>query len=204
MFRKCYVMLVRYIKTVLATLIDALWAEKLIPRSVVDYTRDRAYSDQEKAQKLVDTIADFIEHDPTKYYLFINVLEENEQWAIAAHVISKLHKCYRELKGEYISEVVDAHKNTLIVEINPIVDRVIYFLFGLGILNSEAEKSAQDVVTLLSHKLKCKPWLFKDACTALGKGGLNKDTIKTIKGMCIYSEYNMMSVHSVMSYRYGV
>ncbi len=184
MFRLCSRMLIQKIKIVVVTFGDALWSAGLIPRDVLECTQEMTHS-VEKAQKLVYTIRDSIEHRPSKYHDFINVLEENnEPWTIDA--LGTLHKCHSDHKGEYISEVLEDHRRTLIVEINPILGRVINRLWALSIVRvPDSRKSAQDVITILGDELKYKPWLFKDACIALSKGGLKEDTIKTIQGMSV-------------------
>ena len=183
-FRLCSTTLIQIIKIVAVTFGDALWSAGLIPSDVLDCTREMRHA-VEKAQKLVYTIRDSIEHRPSKYHDFVKVLEDNnEPWSIDA--LGTLHKCYSDLKGKYISEVLEDHRTTLIVEINPILGRVINRLWTLSIVRvPDSRKSAQDVITILGDELKCKPWLFKDACIALGKGGLKEDTIKTIQGMSV-------------------
>ncbi|XP_064383738.1 uncharacterized protein LOC135332284 isoform X4 [Halichondria panicea] len=179
-FKLCSTKLIQIIKIVAVTFGDALWSADLIPSDVLDCTREMTHA-VEKAQKLVYTIRDSIEHRPSKYHDFVKVLKDNnESWAINA--LSTLDKCYSDLKGKYISEVLEHHRTTLIVEINPILGRVINRLWRLCIVRvPDSRKSAQDVITILGDELKCKPWLFKNACIALGIGGLKKDTIKTIQ-----------------------
>ena len=74
-FRKCYENVIATVKEQPGAICDALFAKGYVPSSVRDFTRNMSILDEVKAQKLVDTMIDRIEHDPNVFHGFVNILE---------------------------------------------------------------------------------------------------------------------------------
>ena len=102
-FRKCYPTIIHYVKEQPGTFCDALFANNYIPITVRDYTRNKYISDEEKAQKLTDTLIDRIEQDPSVFHGFIKIIEEDGPWA---------DEFARKLKDGYkVERVLEQAKN---------------------------------------------------------------------------------------------
>ena len=95
-FRKCYPAIIHYVKEQPGTFCDALFANNYIPITVWDYTRNKYVSDEEKAQKLADTLIDRIEQDPCVFNGFIRIIKEDGPWA--SNFFETLQECYKRLK----------------------------------------------------------------------------------------------------------
>ena len=80
-FRKCYPTIVHYVKEQPGAFCDVLFANSFIPPTVRDYARNRYISDEEKAQKIADTLNDRIEQDPSVFHGLIRVVDGDGPWA---------------------------------------------------------------------------------------------------------------------------
>ena len=79
--RKTYRVLITHIKTQPGNICDALFESGYIPSAVRDLTRNRSILNEEKAQKLVDTIIDRVAIDTSVYHGFIDILKSEGPWA---------------------------------------------------------------------------------------------------------------------------
>ena len=182
--KQCYAILITALKPVVSRFSDVLFSKDLIPSTVLDSTRERVYTEQEKAQKIVDALRDSIKMDASKYYTFIKVFEEDaEPWT--TDICKRLRNCFRVEKGKFIRGVFDTHKSELISEISPRSDRVNLLLYRLSVFEATTQgESAQRILSLLNEKLKHEPKLFPRVCAALNKAGINRQLVEAIKGLC--------------------
>ena len=74
-FRKCYENVIATVKEQPGAICDALYAKGYVHTSVRDFTRNMSILDEVKAQKLVDTIIDRIEHDPNVFHGFVDIIK---------------------------------------------------------------------------------------------------------------------------------
>ena len=95
-FRKCYPTIIHYVKKQPGTFCDALFANNYIPITVRDYTRNKYISDEEKAQKLTDTLIDRIEQELSVFHGFIKIIKEDGPWA--SNFFETIRECYEHLR----------------------------------------------------------------------------------------------------------
>ena len=104
-FQKCYQVLVTTIKTESGAFCDALFARGYISESVRDFARNRFISEEEKAQKFVDTLIDRIKVDVSVFHGFIEIIKRPSMNS----VVEILQQSY-ETECEQLSPVVDANE----------------------------------------------------------------------------------------------
>ena len=80
-FRKCYPTIVHYVKEQPGAFCDVLFANSFIPPTVRDYARNRYINDEEKAQKITDTLIDRVQQDPSVFHGLIRIVEGDGPWA---------------------------------------------------------------------------------------------------------------------------
>ena len=74
-FRKCYPELISAVSAQADTFCNALFAKGYISESVRNFTRNRAFLDDEKAGKLLDTVIDRIKLNPSVFHGFLEILK---------------------------------------------------------------------------------------------------------------------------------
>ena len=79
--QKSYRAVVTHFKAQPGDICDALFENGLIPPAVRDFVRNRSTLEEEKAQKLADTIIDKVELDPSVYHSFMSILKNEGPWA---------------------------------------------------------------------------------------------------------------------------
>ena len=76
-FQQCYEFLVLHIELHPNDFCDSLFAKGYIPEAVREYIRNESNVNKKKAEKLVDSVADQIKHDPSVFHGFIEILVES-------------------------------------------------------------------------------------------------------------------------------
>ena len=101
--RKSYTKLVMHIKTQPGDICDALFEKGFIPPTVRDFVRSRSVLDDEKAQRLVDTVIDRVEQDSCVYNSFMSILNKDGPWADP--IVGQLEEAFKAEQAASISEV---------------------------------------------------------------------------------------------------
>ena len=85
---------------------DALFARGFISESVRDFARNRFISDEEKAQKFVDTLIDRIKVDVSVFHGFIEIVKRPS----TSNIVEMLQQSY-ETECEKLSPVLDSYES---------------------------------------------------------------------------------------------
>ena len=99
---ECCPKLVTLIRQSPSTIGNALFARNLLAPNVRNFVNDRLVSETEKAQRLVDTMTDRIQHSPNSFKVFIDVLEKEGSWT--DEMVEQLRDLYRDKKSRCVVE----------------------------------------------------------------------------------------------------
>ena len=92
-FQKSFTAVVTHFKAQPGSICDALFEKNLIPPAVRDFVRNRSTLEEEKAQKLADTIIDKVELDPSVYHSFMSILKNEGPWADS--IVEQLEEAFK-------------------------------------------------------------------------------------------------------------
>ena len=98
---ECCPKLVALIRQSPSTIGNALFARNFLAPNVRNFVNDRMVSETEKAQKLVDTMTDRIQHYPSSFNDFVQILEKEGPWT--SDMVKELRDLYRA-KGGCVDE----------------------------------------------------------------------------------------------------
>ena len=98
---ECCPKLVTLIRQSPSTIGNALFARNFLAPNVRNFVNDRMVSETEKAQRLVDTMTDRIQHFPDSFNDFIDVLEKEGPWT--NDMVKELRDIYKA-KGGWVVE----------------------------------------------------------------------------------------------------
>ena len=94
---KCCPKLVTLIRQSPSTIGNALFARNFLAPNVRNFVNDRMVSETEKAQRLVDTMTDRIQHFPDSFNDFVQILEKEGPWT--SDMVKELRDLYRAKGG---------------------------------------------------------------------------------------------------------
>ena len=94
---ECCPKLVTLIRQSPSTIGNALFARNFLAPNVRNFVNDRMVSETEKAQRLVDTMTDRIQHFPDSFNDFIDVLEKEGPWT--NDMVKELRDLYKAKGG---------------------------------------------------------------------------------------------------------
>ena len=94
---ECCPKLVTLIRQSPSTIGNALFARNFLAPNVRNFVNDRMVSETEKAQRLVDTMTDRIQHFPDSFNDFIDVLEKEGPWT--SDMVKELRDLFRAKGG---------------------------------------------------------------------------------------------------------
>ena len=94
---ECYPKLVTLVQQSPSTIGTALFARNFLAPNVRNFVNDRMVSETEKAQRLVDTMTDRIQHFPDSFNDFIDVLEKEGPWT--KDIVKELRDLHRAKGG---------------------------------------------------------------------------------------------------------
>ena len=94
---ECCPKLVTLIRQSPSTIGNALFARNFLAPNVRNFVNDRMVSETEKAQRLVDTMTDRIQHFPDSFNDFIDVLEKEGSWT--KDIVKELCDLFRAKGG---------------------------------------------------------------------------------------------------------
>ena len=99
---ECCPKLVTLIQQSPSTIGNALFARNFLAPNVRNFVNDRMVSETEKAQRLVDTMTDRIQHFPDSFNDFLQILEKEGPWT--NDMVKELRDLFRA-KGGYVVEL---------------------------------------------------------------------------------------------------
>ena len=99
---ECYPQLVALIQQSPSTIGNALFSRNFLAPSVRNFVHDRMVSETEKAQKLVDTMTDRIQHFPSSFNDFVEILKKEGPWT--SEMVKELRHLYRAKSGCAVEE----------------------------------------------------------------------------------------------------
>ncbi len=102
--RRSYLALITHVKEQPGTICDSLFAKGYISTTFRDFVRSRAHSDEEKAQKLMDTVLDKV--DRSVYYGFLEILKTEGR--SAKPIIARLEECFAVVESELAVQQIPA------------------------------------------------------------------------------------------------
>ena len=79
-FKKCYGEIVHYMKQELGSICDKCFANGYIPQSVRNFSRNSSRPEEERAQKVADSLLSQIEYDTSVYYGFCKIVKQYNPW----------------------------------------------------------------------------------------------------------------------------
>ena len=94
---ECCPKLVTLIRQSPSTIGNALFARNFLAPNVRNFVNDRMVSETEKAQRLVDTMTDRIQHFPDSFKDFMDVLEKEGPWT--SDIVKELRDLFRAKGG---------------------------------------------------------------------------------------------------------
>ena len=79
-FKKCYGEIVHYMKQELGSICDKCFSNGYIPQSVRNFSRNSSRPEEERAQKVADSLLSQIEYDTSVYYGFCKIVKQYNPW----------------------------------------------------------------------------------------------------------------------------
>ncbi len=104
--RRSYLAVITHVKEQPGTICDSLFEKGYISTTVHVFVRSRAHSDEEKAQKLIDTVLDKVKHDRSVYYGFLEILKT--EGPLAKSIIARLEECFAVVESELAVQQIPA------------------------------------------------------------------------------------------------
>ncbi len=104
--RGSYKAVITHVKEQTGTICDSLFEKGYISTTVRDFVRSIAHSDEEKAEKLIDTVVDKVKHDRSVYCGFLEILKT--EGPLAKSIIARLEECFAVVESEQAVQQIPA------------------------------------------------------------------------------------------------
>ena len=91
--QKSYCAMVAHVRAGPQDICDALFEKGLVPSSLCHYVHTLAIPNEDKVRKLIDTLIDKVESDPSVYHGFLSILKNKGPWADS--IVEQLEEAFK-------------------------------------------------------------------------------------------------------------